>query len=188
MTTKHGKLTWDNVWAQEQAEEITKHHDECKKAEASKVENGIKAGQIANVVFSRMRRGEYKKYREAHLTEVGERMDRYYRRAATGCDHFKLEPAMVAASGFGLVEFGNWAAGKIKQKITTVTEGDMTAAAAEPLKSRENSAPTTKLDRAKNAIEALSDKDRTKLWNWVEEKYQARVTDISAELEDGKVM
>ena len=182
--TEQPEQTWNGDWAKKQAEACRSHYSKGQKAQ---VLNGIQAGRVAEDVFKTLGRGDYKKWREEYLSECGERTPRYWRRAWIGCDKLKLDPATVAASGFGLVAFGTWAADQIERGVKTVTEAELEAAVANQKKTPKKSAPRTKLDRVKHAIEALPDEDLPTLWKWIEREYQVRVTKIQPEVQAAKV-
>ena len=184
---KQQKKSWDSDWARVQAEAFKSHYDDSQKAhhrgrEAQFV-GGIEAGRIAEAVFNELGKGGYKKWREEYLSEVGDRTPRYWRKAWTGCDKLNLDPATVAASGFGLVAFGKWAADQIEKGVKSVTEAELSAAVAQK-KTRSKPVP---LDKAKRAIGAVPEDDLTALWKWIAEQYPVRVTDIEAGVEDAKM-
>jgi hypothetical protein len=177
--TEQPEQTWNGIWAKKQADRCKSYHN---KGQKTQVLSGIEAGRVAEDVFNTLGKGGYKKWREEYLSEVGDRTPRYWRKAWTGCDKLNLDPATVAASGFGLVAFGKWAADQIEKGVKSVTEAELSAAVAQK-KTRSKPVP---LDKAKRAIGAVPEDDLTALWNWIIEQYPVRVTSIEVEAEDAE--
>ena len=182
--TEQQKKTWNGDWARKQAEACKSHYNKGQKAQ---VLNGIEAGRVAEDVFNTLGKGGYKKWREEYLSEVGDRTPRYWRKAWTGCDKLNLDPATVAASGFGLVAFGKWAADQIEKGVKSVKEAELSAAVANQKKTPNGPSKKTKLEQAQQAIKKLSDEERLKLWEWIERDYDVRVPDIEPEVQEAKV-